>query len=114
MNDLQLLYNFTESYFLLPNQFSIHKNHRVVVRALQMLNQAGRIQVLATGSTNDHRHPTYFSSLMEYAKECGVLDNFRVLGPVPFDHLIGLMRHAIAFINPSKFEGLSTTVEEAK
>ena len=51
---------------------------------------------------------------MKYAKECGVLEHFRVLGPVPFDHLVGLMRHATAFINPSKFEGWSTTVEEAK
>jgi glycosyltransferase involved in cell wall biosynthesis len=42
------------------------------------------------------------------------MENFRVLGPVPFDHLIGLMQHAVAFINPSKFEGWSTTVEEAK
>jgi len=113
--DLQRLYNFDEPYFLLPNQFWIHKNHRVVIRALEILNHNGlRLKVLATGATNDYRHPTYFSSLMDYAKECGVMENFRVLGPVPFDHLIGLMQHAVAFINPSKFEGWSTTVEEAK
>ena len=39
---------------------------------------------------------------------------FRVLGPVPFPHLTGLMLHSVALINPSKFEGWSTTVEEAK
>jgi glycosyltransferase involved in cell wall biosynthesis len=36
------------------------------------------------------------------------------LGKIPFDHLVGLMRHATAFINPSHFEGWSTSVEEAK
>ncbi len=51
---------------------------------------------------------------MEYAAKCDVLDCFRVLGQIPFDHLVGLMQHAIAFINPSRFEGWSTSVEEAK
>src|SRR6202012_4558704 len=32
----------------------------------------------------------------------------------PFDHLVGLMHHATAFLNPSRFEGWSTSVEEAK
>ncbi len=115
LTDLQGLYNFDGPYFLLPNQFWVHKNHRVVIRALQILNHHGRkVKVLATGATNDYRHPTYFSSLMDYVKECGVMENFRVLGSVPFDHLIGLMQHAVAFINPSEFEGWSTTVEEAK
>jgi len=51
---------------------------------------------------------------MEYAAECDVLDCFRVLGRIPFDHLVGLMQHAIALMNPSRFEGWSTSVEEAK
>jgi glycosyltransferase involved in cell wall biosynthesis len=62
----------------------------------------------------DYRNLSYFPSLMKYAAECNVLENFRVLGQIPFDHLAGLMRHATAFINPSRFEGWSTSVEEAK
>ena len=37
-----------------------------------------------------------------------------MLGQIPFEHLGGLLRDAIALINPSKFEGWSTSVEEAK
>jgi glycosyltransferase involved in cell wall biosynthesis len=112
---LQREYSFEKSYFLLPNQFWAHKNHRVVISALQILRSQNRnVTVLSTGVTNDYRHPQFFSDLMKYAKECDVLDSFRVLGVVPFDHLVGLMRHSIAFINPSKFEGWSTSVEEAK
>jgi glycosyltransferase involved in cell wall biosynthesis len=113
--DLRRLYDFDGPYFLLPNQFWAHKNHRVVVSALQRLKRQNRsFMVLATGSREDNRNPLYFSSLMQYAAECEVLDRFRVLGQIPFDHLAGLMQHAIAFINPSRFEGWSTSVEEAK
>ena len=51
---------------------------------------------------------------MKYARECDVLDRFRVLGVIPFDDLSGLMLHGVALINPSHFEGWSTSVEESK
>jgi len=112
---LEQLYGFEGPYFLLPNQFWAHKNHRVVLSALKVLKQQNKhVLILATGSTEDYRQPGFFSSLMEHARECDVLDTFRVLGQVPYDHLVGLMGHAIAFINPSRFEGWSSTVEEAK
>jgi glycosyltransferase involved in cell wall biosynthesis len=112
---LQRLYSFDGPYFLLPNQFWAHKNHRVVLAALQKLKRRHKpLLVLATGSSSDYRNPSFFPSLMQYAAECDVLDCFRVLGVIPFDHLAGLMQHAIALLNPSLFEGWSTSVEEAK
>jgi glycosyltransferase involved in cell wall biosynthesis len=113
--NMQGLYRFDGPYFLLPNQFWAHKNHRVVISALQSLKRKKKpLLVLATGSSTDYRNPSFFRSLMQYAAECDVLDCFRVLGQIPFDHLASLMRHATAFINPSRFEGWSTSVEEAK
>jgi glycosyltransferase involved in cell wall biosynthesis len=113
--ELQKLYSFEGNYFLLPNQFWAHKNHRVVINALQKLKQQNRnFLVLATGSANDSRNPSFFASLMQYAAECEVLERFRVLGQIPFNHLAGLMQHATSLINPSLFEGWSTSVEEAK
>ena len=44
----------------------------------------------------------------------GVGAAFRVLGLVPYEHVTALSRDAVAQINPSLFEGWSTTVEEAK
>jgi glycosyltransferase involved in cell wall biosynthesis len=113
--ELEKRYKFSGKYFLLPNQFWKHKNHRVVIEALGLLGREGkRVLVLATGSTADYRHPDYFQSLMERAKELGVLDDFRHLGIIPAPDLAGLMRDAAAIINPSSFEGWSTSVEEAK
>ena len=112
---LETRYKFTGNYFLLPNQFWKHKNHRVVIEALGLLAREGkRVLVLATGSTEDYRHPEYFKTMMERAKELDVLNSFRHLGLVPSSDLTDLMRDALAIINPSFFEGWSTSVEEAK
>ena len=113
--ELMQKYQIEEPFFLLPNQFWAHKNHRTVISALKVLRDRGqRATVLATGATQDHRTPEYFGSLMEYAKECNVLEDFRVLGVVPYEDLAGLMKWTVSLINPSLFEGWSTSVEEAK
>jgi glycosyltransferase involved in cell wall biosynthesis len=113
--ELQIKYGFEENYFLLPNQFWAHKNHRTVITALEILRKRGkRLLVLATGAREDGRKAGHFESLMGYARECGVLDSFRVLGIIPYPDLATLMRSAVALINPSLFEGWSTSVEESK
>jgi glycosyltransferase involved in cell wall biosynthesis len=113
--ELQRRYSFEQPYFILPNQFWAHKNHRVVIDALRILKSRNQdALVLATGATEDHRNLKFFPELMSYVKECGVLDVFRVLGIVSSADLFSLMRHSVAFINPSRFEGWSTSVEEAK
>jgi glycosyltransferase involved in cell wall biosynthesis len=113
--ELEGRYNFSGNYFLLPNQFWKHKNHQVVIEALGLLEREGkRVLVLATGSTTDRRHPEYFETLISRAKKLKVQNNFRHLGVVPTSDLVGLMRDAVAIINPSFFEGWSTSVEEAK
>ena len=108
-------YGITGPYFHLPNQFWAHKNHRVVIDALAFAKARGTVlHVVSTGQTVDRRNPQNFDDLMRHAADRNVLDCFRVLGLVPYEDLAGLMQHAVAVINPSLFEGWSTTVEEAK
>ena len=108
-------YGIEDSYFLVANQFWAHKNHRLIIDALQLLKAKGEaITVLATGEPHDHRWPGFYDDLMRHAAAQGVLDRFRVLGIVPRPDLVGLMKHAAAMVNPSRFEGWSTSVEEAK
>jgi glycosyltransferase involved in cell wall biosynthesis len=115
IDDLKAKYLFSGSYFLLPNQFWVHKNHQVVVKALGYLKQQGSpVLVIATGNTQDSRHPEHFKGLMQEVTALAVEDCFKVLGIVPKADLAALMKYAIAVINPSLFEGWSTTVEEAK
>jgi glycosyltransferase involved in cell wall biosynthesis len=72
------------------------------------------VQVLATGNPSDHRQPGHFADLMERAAHAGVAATFRCLGTLPYTDLLTLMRGSVAVVNPSLFEGWSTTVEEAK
>lgn len=114
-DELAAAYDLPQSYLFLPNQFWAHKNHLAVIDALAILRDRGeRVVVIATGETYDHRRPEHFESLKRRVRELGVADLFRPLGVVPYPHVVGLMRHATAVVNPSEFEGWSTTVEEAK
>ena len=108
-------YNLADNYLHLPNQFWANKNHRLVIDALAILKQGGiEITVVCTGKTFDPRMPNHFHDLMEYCKKKNVINNFRVLGLVPQSDLQGLMAYSAGVINPSRFEGWSTSVEEAK
>jgi glycosyltransferase involved in cell wall biosynthesis len=108
-------YQLPETYFYLPNQFWLHKNHRTVIEALCLLRQKGANPVVAaSGKEEDYRHPQHFAGLQALVSAYGLTCNFRFLGIVPRSHVFALMRVSTALINPSLSEGWSTPVEEAK
>jgi glycosyltransferase involved in cell wall biosynthesis len=108
-------YGLPATFFFLPNQFWKHKNHECVIQALRILKARGREVVVAvSGKQADPRDPTHFPRLHQLVKSNGLEENFRLLGLIPHSHIPALMRSCAALINPSTFEGWSTTVEEAK
>ena len=108
-------YRLPPQFFYLPKQFWKHKNHRVVIEALGLLKQQGcELVVVASGNQKDPRHPEYLTELNSRIKSLGLHENFRMLGLIPRRHVISLMRTCTALLNPSYFEGWSSTVEEAR
>lgn len=108
-------YQIKYPYFIVPNQFWIHKNHTVILEALKILKSHRKsIFIVSTGNIADYRQPEYFKSLQKTIADNDISENFKVLGVVPYKDLLQLMIHSIAVINPSLFEGWSTSVEEAK
>ena len=104
-----------ELFYFLPNQFWQHKNHGLVVRAMQLLQARGTPVVVAvSGKPHDPRNPGYFQELMSSIERAGVSHQFRMLGLLPHEHVAALMLSCVAVLNPSRFEGWSTTVEEAR
>ncbi|UPJ70904.1 glycosyltransferase family 1 protein [Bradyrhizobium sp. 187] len=114
-SDVIAHYGLPPRYFYLPNQFWRHKNHQIVVDALDLLKCRGLdVVVAASGSTQDFRESGLFERTMSEVRSRGLEMNFKHLGMIPLDHVYALLRASTALINPSRCEGWSTTVEEAK
>lgn len=109
-------YHLPEKFIYLPNQFWKHKNHIIVFEALRILKKNRKIApfVVFTGNPIDVRNPLHFASLMQKISEWGLRDQVAFLGLIPQDHVYKMIRQSVCVLNPSLFEGWSTTVEEAK
>jgi len=108
-------YGLPAHFFFLPNQFYAHKNHSLVLSALARLEKNGQeIVVAASGNPQDPRGAQTIQRLKHEIRHNHLETNFVFLGAIPYADVIGLMRSAAALLNPSLFEGWSTSVEEAK
>jgi glycosyltransferase involved in cell wall biosynthesis len=113
--DLLAQYKLPEKYFFLPNQFWAHKNHAIAFQAVAAL-KASKVDVklVCSGWMFDPTNNKSSSDLIDYVKSQGLQEDIFLLGKIPYSHVIELMRSCVAVINPSLFEGWSTSVEEAK
>lgn len=108
-------YQLPDKFFYLPNQFWKHKNHQLVLKALQKLSIKGiHPTVVCTGSALDNYHPMYVSELWQDVSRLGLREQFVYLGIVPRDRVFSLMRQSICLLNPTLFEGFGLSVAEAK
>ena len=109
-------YGIDRPYVFLPNQYWKHKNHQLVADALRLLRQAQRDRplVISTGKTADLRDERYFGDFETTLRVGQLDDSYRILGVIPREDMLVLLAHCMAVLNPSRFEGWSTTVEEAK
>ncbi|GAA0003910.1 glycosyltransferase family 4 protein [Bradyrhizobium diazoefficiens] len=107
-------YDLPKTYFYVPNQFWRHKNHRIVLEALALLAEGGVRPIVVASGGSDPNEPEYLDQILREAAERGLAQQFRYLGMIPLAEVYALLRASAALINPSRFEGWSTTVEEAK
>ena len=110
-------YAFSGKFFFLPNQFWLHKNHAVVFEAVRLLKASGvDVLVLCTGNQRDYRlnNTSYADGLNEFIQTHRLQNNIKILGLIDYDDVLFLMKNCVAVLNPSRFEGWSSTVEEAK
>lgn len=114
-DDVERIYGIKAPFFYLPNQFWAHKNHLVAIEALAAQRKHWPdVQIICSGALTDYRNPKHIENLKQRIAELGLQDHFKLLGLIPYQHIAKLIVRSVAVINPSYFEGWSTTVEEAK
>lgn len=108
-------FNIDTPFFYLPNQFWKHKNHLVVFEAVNLLKQNGiNITIVCTGHLHDYRNKDHLETLTNYLITNQLTHHIKLLGLVDYADVFALMKFSEAVINPSLFEGWSSTVEECK
>lgn len=115
-NHLRKKYSLKKNFFYMPNQYWLHKNHRVVIEALNRISKKSRenIIIYSSGSNQDYRNPQNFQNIIKLVSKYKLQKNYVYLGLIPFLDVMSLIYYSLAVINPSYFEGWSSSVEQAK
>jgi glycosyltransferase involved in cell wall biosynthesis len=108
-------YNLVNEFYYMPNQFWKHKNHMLVFEAVkQMVEDGSKICLVCTGHLKDYRNSEHIEQIKKFIEIHKLDKNIRLLGLVDYEDVFALIKFSKAVINPSLFEGWSSTVEECK
>jgi glycosyltransferase involved in cell wall biosynthesis len=111
----QLKYNLPDKFILCCNQFWQHKNHMLLFEAIAAAaKQYPDLFFVFTGHTNDERNSHYFDDLCARINVLSIRTNIAILGVIPRNDQLQLMRKSMGVIQPSLSEGWSTVVEDIR
>jgi len=100
------IYRLPLHYFMVSNQFWIHKSHETAFLALRQVRDAGHdVHLVCTGNTHDYRWPEHFSNLKLIIANNHLQDSVHILGLVPKSDQLRIMHESLAVIQPTLFEG---------
>lgn len=98
-------------FFYLPNQWWKHKNHELALNAFkEYRHNGGSKHLVLTGSEHDDRFPQWHEELRNRISK---IEGVHALGMVNRSYQFWLYSQADLLLQPSLFEGWSTTIEEA-
>lgn len=95
-------------YFIVCNQFWIHKDHETAFRAFARfvaLPDRAACRLLCTGLTEDYRFPDHFGRLKALVAELGIADRVVFTGYIDRAEQLALVHGALAVLQPTLFEG---------
>ncbi len=101
-------------FIICPNQFWGHKNQILVLKAIEYLNQdCLPFMVVFTGKEHDPRNEEHFQkNILPMLELPNVRRNVKSLGFIDRKVQLGLIQKSIGLVQPSKFEGWSTVIED--
>jgi glycosyltransferase involved in cell wall biosynthesis len=104
--ELALKHNVKRPYFIVCNQFWVHKSLETVVDAATILrNRRIDVGIVFTGKMEEPRQPGYPKSIRDMADKHGLGDMISFLGHLSKPEQLELMKQAIAVVQPTLFEG---------
>jgi glycosyltransferase involved in cell wall biosynthesis len=95
-------YGLPECFFLISNQFWIHKDHLSAFKALLYSEDA---HIVCTGEMMDYNHPEHIDELKAFILRNGLEGRVTLLGHIPKREQIEVMKLSRAIIQPTLFEG---------
>lgn len=99
-------YALPRPYFIVCNQFWVHKSSETAIKAAHIARSRGlQVDMVFTGRMEEPRKPGYIDGLRKMVKDLDLADTVRFLDYIPKDHQLELMKGAIAVIQPTLFEG---------
>jgi len=104
-SDVSAKYHLPSKYFLISNQFWIHKDHRTALRALKRVADGHDIGLVCTGAMDDYRHPGNLEDLKHFIRENRLAEKVWLLGHIPKRDQIEIMKNSLAVLQPTLFEG---------
>ena len=111
-------YGISKKFILCSNQFWIHKNHKIIINAIIKLKKEYcdplDFQIVFTGKEHDYRFPKLIEELKFTVTESSLDKDILFLGFIPRLDQKALLLYSHALIQPSKFEGWNTSIEDAK
>lgn len=116
IREVQEKYNISDEYFIVSNQYWMHKDHETLFNAVAYAKKelGVELRIVLTGRMEDSRNPDYISKLNSIITNNNLGNNIIQLGLISRDDQIQLMKGARAVVQPSLFEGWGTVVEDAK
>ncbi|TAN00282.1 MAG: glycosyltransferase [Chitinophagaceae bacterium] len=105
---IKQVYGLPDKFFLISNQFWMHKSHITAFEALRLMYNSlnsEEVKIVCTGDFQDYRSNRYFLSLKEKIEFLGLQKHIFFLGYIPKAHQIQILLNSIAVIQPTLFEG---------
>jgi glycosyltransferase involved in cell wall biosynthesis len=107
--EARLRHRIPQRYFIVCNQFWVHKDHPTAIRAfaayLARAQAGAEADLVCTGKVDDYRDPAYPATIRALIAELGLEGRVHLLGHIAKNDQIALMRGALAVLQPTWFEG---------
>ncbi|MDD2905826.1 MAG: glycosyltransferase [Sulfurimonas sp.] len=97
-------YKLPKHYFVISNQFWLHKDHGTAFKALSLIKNKS-IHIVCTGELNDYRSKTYMAELFSLIEGLELKNRIHFLGIIPKIEQIEIIKCSVALIQPTLFEG---------